>query len=117
MVRELVRIKLRGRDFFVMPAGSRPHFNPSEDVEKRLIEFASDQLPNYWLRTDSQSSMSMPLERRAPLLDYRVVELGFQLPLEYLMREGWMKWILREAMDKDVQPEVAWRRANVSSTS
>ncbi len=110
MMREMNRMKHRGRDAFIVPSDLKPRPGASEDIEKRLIEMASDQLLNYWLRIDSQSSMSIPLELRSPLLDYRVVELGFQLPLEYLMRDGWMKWILREAMDKDLPPEVTWRR-------
>ena len=54
---------------------------------------------NYWLRIDNQNSMGVPLELRSPFLDYRVVEFGFTLPMEFLIRDGWMKWILRSAME------------------
>jgi asparagine synthase (glutamine-hydrolysing) len=40
----------------------------------------------------------VPIEIRAPFLDYRVVEFAFGLPISYFIRDGWLKWILREAM-------------------
>src|SRR5262249_2493098 len=63
-----------------------------------------------WLRIDSQNSMSIPLELRTPYLDYRVGEFAFSLPLEYLIRDGWMKWLLRRAMDDLLPAEITWRR-------
>lgn len=102
--------QLRKIDPFVSPEGLRPRRGPAEAIEERMIDLVSDQLLNYWLRIDSQSSMSIPLELRNPFLDYRIVEYCFRLPLEYLMRDGWMKWILREAMDKDLPTDVTWRR-------
>jgi asparagine synthase (glutamine-hydrolysing) len=54
--------------------------------------------------------MGVPVELRCPFLDHRVVELGFRLPIEYFIRDGWTKWILRVALNKDLPAEVAWRR-------
>jgi len=75
-----------------------------------MVELARDQLLNYWLRIDSQNSMSVPLELRTPYLDYRVVEFAFSLPVELLIRDGWMKWLLRKAMEDVLPSEVVWRR-------
>ena len=100
----------RSRDAFLPPAGVVARSGPSEEIEARMIELARDQLLNYWLRIDSQNSMSVPLELRTPYLDYRVVEFAFGLPLELLIRDGWMKWLLRVAM-KDLLPDaITWRR-------
>ena len=86
-------------DAFRAPVGLRPRAGASEEIEERMCELARDQLLNYWLRIDSQNSMSVPLELRTPYLDYRVVEFAFSLPLELLIRDGWMKWLLHKAME------------------
>jgi asparagine synthase (glutamine-hydrolysing) len=99
-----------GGDAFRPPAGIAARSGPSESIEPRMLELASDQLLNYWLRIDSQNSMTVPLELRAPFLDYRVVEFAFALPLELLMRDGWMKWLLRMAMRDLLPDEITWRR-------
>ena len=65
---------------------------------------------NYWLRIDNQNSMGVPLELRLPFLDYRVVEFGFKLPMEFLIRDGWMKWLLRSAMEDLLPADVVWRK-------
>jgi asparagine synthase (glutamine-hydrolysing) len=65
---------------------------------------------NYWLRSGNKASFGIPIEPRSPFLDYRVVDFAFSLPPEYLIRDGWHKWILREAT-KDILPhDIVWRR-------
>lgn len=95
---------------FIIPDGLRPHPGPSASLEVRMRELMTDLLMNYWLRIDNQNSMSIPLELRSPFLDYRVVEFGFNLPLDYLIRDGWMKWLLRDAMDNELPAVVTWRK-------
>jgi len=68
------------------------------------------RLMPYWLSTGDRSTMGVPIEVRLPFLDHRIVELGFQLPVTYLFRRGWHKWILRQAFKKDLPPEVLWRK-------
>jgi asparagine synthase (glutamine-hydrolysing) len=64
----------------------------------------------YWVRTEDRARMGLPIEGRAPLCDYRVVELAFSLPTNYLIRRGWHKWILRQAFVDILPEEVVWRR-------
>lgn len=90
--------------------GLRPRGAASERLEQRMIDLLGDQLLNYWLRIDSQNSMSVPLELRNPFLDYRVVDFVFSLPLDYLIRDGWMKWLLRSAMEDALPHDITWRR-------
>lgn len=59
-----------------------------------LTEFT---LPTY-LRSDDRDGMAFGLETRHPFLDYRLVDFCFNLPNDYKIKEGWQKWILREAM-------------------
>jgi asparagine synthase (glutamine-hydrolysing) len=70
----------------------------------------TDWRMNYWVRIDNQNSMGVPVELRCPFLDHRVVEYAFRLPLEYLIRDGWLKWILRRSMAPHLPPEIVWRR-------
>ena len=65
---------------------------------------------NYWLRSGSKSNYGIPIEARAPFLDYRVVEYCCQLPPEYLIHGGWHKFVLREAVKEYLPSEVVWRR-------
>jgi asparagine synthase (glutamine-hydrolysing) len=42
------------------------------------------------------------LETRAPFLDHRVVEFAARVPLEYKLREGQGKWLLRQVLYRHV---------------
>lgn len=65
---------------------------------------------NYWLRSANKANFGIPIEPRAPYLDYRVVDFAFSLPLEFLIRDGWHKWILRKAAGTLLPSDVLWRR-------
>lgn len=87
-----------------------PMRHPPFELEARQRANMEVWLIPYWTRIDNQNSMGVPIELRCPFLDHRVVELGFRLPVEYFIHDGWTKWILRVALN-DVLPEkVAWRR-------
>ena len=55
------------------------------------------------------ASMANSLECRAPLLDYRVVELAVGMPLRYKLHRGRGKWILSKAFPELLPPEVTRR--------
>ena len=46
--------------------------------------------------------MGESLETRVPLLDHRVVEFAWRLPLQMKIREGQGKWILKKVLQKYV---------------
>jgi asparagine synthase (glutamine-hydrolysing) len=54
--------------------------------------------------------MAFSIESRMPLLDYRLVELLFTLPVTMFVRDGWTKWVFRRAMDGQLPAEVQWRK-------
>jgi asparagine synthase (glutamine-hydrolysing) len=56
------------------------------------------------LRYEDRNSMAFSIEARTPFLDYRVVEHVMSTPALLKIRDGWSKWMLREAM-RDVLPE------------
>lgn len=59
-------------------------------------------LPNNNLAKVDRASMANSLETRVPLLDHRVVDFALSLPVEYKLRNGVDKWVLREVLYKYV---------------
>jgi asparagine synthase (glutamine-hydrolysing) len=76
----------------------------------RVRDNLTHRLMNYWLRSSAKSVYCIPVELRAPFLDYEVVEFCSHLPPEYLIKKGWHKYLLRRAMVSDLPKEVVWRR-------
>ena len=67
----------------------------------------------YWLMSGDKTLMGVPFEGRCPFLDYRMVEIAARLPIGYLIRHGWHKWIVRKAMDGLLPHDVVWRRVKM----
>jgi asparagine synthase (glutamine-hydrolysing) len=57
-----------------------------------------------------RGTMAYSLEARSPLLDYRIVEFGLRLPLEYKAHGGVYKRILRDACARRLDPALARRK-------
>lgn len=70
-----------------------------DTLTELLYSDITNTLIPYWLRSGDKTLMGVPFEGRCPFLDYRVIELATQLPVTYLIRDGWHKWILRKAME------------------
>lgn len=49
------------------------------------------------------------LEFRDPWADRRVVEFFLQIPLEWQVRQGWTKYLVRRAFEEELSPELLWR--------
>lgn len=59
-------------------------------------------LPDDILAKVDRASMGASLEVRAPLLDHRVVEFAWRLPLCQKIRGGESKWLLRRLLERHV---------------
>ncbi|NQT33003.1 MAG: asparagine synthase (glutamine-hydrolyzing) [Candidatus Omnitrophica bacterium] len=64
----------------------------------------------YYMRSSDHYTMGIPIEHRFPFLDYRMVELGLSMPVQYLFKNGWTKYILRKAMEPYLPKKIVWRR-------
>jgi asparagine synthase (glutamine-hydrolysing) len=92
------------------PSDIRRREGKAKGLSQRMIDNMTVWLMNYWLRSGNKTSFGIPIEPRSPFLDYRVVEFAFSLPPEYLIRNGWQKWILREATKHVLPDGIVWRR-------
>lgn len=77
--------------------------------EQILFHFTVGLIP-YYLRSNDHFTMAIPLEHRFPFFDYRMVELGLQMPVGYLFKDGWTKYILRKAMEPYLPKKIVWRK-------
>jgi len=85
--------------------------------EPELGNFIHDSM--YWdqigyladdnLVKGDRASMSVSLETRLPLLDHRIVELSWHLPLSMKFYNGQSKWILRQILYRYVPKEMIER--------
>ena len=66
-------------------------------------------LPLY-LRVEDRNSMAASVEARLPFLDYRLVSLAFSLPGDWKLRDGWNKYLVREALRGVIAEPVRTRR-------
>jgi asparagine synthase (glutamine-hydrolysing) len=98
------------------PNGSGPDTARSERhrprqslAAERRANLLQTSLPAL-LRYEDRNSMAFSVEARTPFLDVRLVERAMALPAADLIRHGWTKAILRDAMAGVLPESVRQRR-------
>ena len=79
---------------------SSPEFVSLDYVHQMMLLDTLSYLPDGILVKTDRASMACSLETRLPLLDHKLVEYAWSLPLSIKFRHGSGKWILRQILSK-----------------
>lgn len=75
-------------------------------VEQMMYLDSITYLPENILAKVDRASMAVSLEVRCPLLDADVIDFAWRLPLDFKVRDGKGKWLLRQVLSEYVPSEL-----------
>jgi asparagine synthase (glutamine-hydrolysing) len=80
-----------------------------DPVEQMMFVDTAMTLPDQLLTKYDRACMAVGLELRAPLLDHRIVEFSWRLPVSMKVRNNEGKWLLRQVLYRHVPRELVER--------
>ena len=97
---------------------TKPRDSRSQDnLKERLVQDMTAYSLPCLLRYEDRNSMAFSMESRVPYLDQELVEYILALPPEAIIRNGWSRAILREAMRGVIPERIRLRRWKVGFTT
>jgi asparagine synthase (glutamine-hydrolysing) len=81
-----------------------PRLGAAESIaDRQKVDLTYSSIPGM-LRHEERNSMAHSVESRLPFLDYELAEFAVNCSPSFKLRDGWSKWLLRNAM-KGILPE------------
>lgn len=90
------------------------YYRTVPEISKHLTFFST--LPKY-LHWEDRNSMANSVEARVPFLDHRLVEFAYNLPDDFLEKDGVRKKIMRQAMIDLLPEQIRNRRDKMGFTT
>jgi asparagine synthase (glutamine-hydrolysing) len=81
-------------------------------AERQKIDIVSTSIPAF-LHYEDRNSMAHSVESRLPFLDYRLVEFALRCVPSLKLRNGWSKWILRNALVGTLPEKIRLRKTKL----
>jgi asparagine synthase (glutamine-hydrolysing) len=106
--RYMPRILKEGRNFLLVDTELENTWSSSDLTKTQINDIDHYSVP-ILTRYEDRNSMAHSLEIRLPFLDHRLVEFLTSLSVEYKIKNGWNKYILRKSLS-DMPKQIRWRR-------
>ncbi len=104
-----VGIDIRGPRLMEASCPLRTGLGKGSVVDRQRADLYRFSVPGL-VHYEDRSSMASAREIRLPFLDYRLVNLLLPLDPQWKLRDGWTKWIFRQAMKDWLPPSIVWRK-------
>lgn len=109
--------RFKPKDINILGEKLKCRYKPKDIGLKRSQTLQSRQADDlrhfsvpYLTHYEDRMSMAWSREIRLPFLDYRLMELLINLPMHHKIRNGWTKFIFRQAMDPILPSKITWRK-------
>lgn len=94
-------------------SGSERKLGAGKDLaERQKADILTLSLPML-LRHEDRNSMAHSIESRMPFLDYQLLEFSVRSAPSMKLKDGWTKWILREALQGTLPEDIRLRKSKL----
>jgi asparagine synthase (glutamine-hydrolysing) len=112
-----IKVVLTGDGADELFGGYAMYQEVDEATTRRLFLHKIRQLSRTELQRVDRTSMGQCVEARVPFLDLDLLLLAMRIPLSLKVRDGYEKWILRQAFREDLPDYILARHKNPMSHS